>query len=514
MKNKRMIVNLLANIISFTINMAIGFLLTPFIVNKLGREAYGFIGLANNFVSYASVLTVALNSVAGRFITIKIHQKKLNEANIYFNSVLIANTIMSTVLALFSAGIIINLERIINISQNLMIDVKVTFAIVFLNFVITLITSIFNVATFVRNRLDLSAIASIKANILRGIVLISLFSLLKPRVYYISISAVVMSAVIAIYNTNYTKKLLSEIKIKTQYFKLNAVKELLSLGIWNSVNNLSQILLNGLDLLIANLLVSSQAMGDLSIAKSIPMIISSFLGTIGGVYAPKFTILYAEKNIDGLVDEIKLSMKTIGVILTVPLVGFMVFGIDFYKLWLPTVPSDEILKIQILSLLTFMPTFISVFIFTLYHINTITNKLKVPVLLTFGISILSTITVIILLKTTSIGVYAIAGVSSTFMLLRVIFFVPIYAAYSLNVKWTTFYSPMIKGTLTFSIISLVFWLGHKLVYISTWSDLMFSGIIFGIIGYILNFFIILSKAERQNIISNIKRKLLRKKGNN
>lgn len=41
--------------------------------------------LGNNVINYITILTVALNSVAGRFITIEYHQGKKKEANEYFH---------------------------------------------------------------------------------------------------------------------------------------------------------------------------------------------------------------------------------------------------------------------------------------------------------------------------------------------------------------------------------------------------------------------------------------------
>jgi len=72
MKNKQLAINMIASIVTFAINLGISFFLAPFIINKLGRESYGFIGLINNFVSYASIVTIALNSMADRYITLKI----------------------------------------------------------------------------------------------------------------------------------------------------------------------------------------------------------------------------------------------------------------------------------------------------------------------------------------------------------------------------------------------------------------------------------------------------------
>ena len=130
MKKKELLINMISSIVSFVITMGISFFLTPFIVGKLGREAYGFIGLINNIISYASVVTIALNSMAGRFITLKIHQDDNEGANIYFNSVLIGNIIMSIAFSLISLILLFNLGNIFHIPNSLNIDVKIAFSLV------------------------------------------------------------------------------------------------------------------------------------------------------------------------------------------------------------------------------------------------------------------------------------------------------------------------------------------------------------------------------------------------
>ena len=95
---KQMYINLIAQTIAYAVNLAISFFLTPYIVNHIGVEANGFVGLANNFVEYAQLITVALNSMAGRYITIKLHQKNQKEANKYFTDVFFANLFLAVVL--------------------------------------------------------------------------------------------------------------------------------------------------------------------------------------------------------------------------------------------------------------------------------------------------------------------------------------------------------------------------------------------------------------------------------
>lgn len=509
MKSKKLFANMIASIFSFIVNLGISFLVTPFIVEKLGEEAYGFTLLANNFVTYGSIVTIALNSMAGRFISIAIHRKDEKSAETYYSSVFVANMVISLVLAIVSLFIVIRLKSLINVSDTLYRDVQITFALAFINFLISVISAVFTVATFVTNTLHLSSIRNIISNVIRVVIIIPMFAFLSPRIFYISIAAIASTVFIAISNYYLSNRLLPNLKIKFSKFSFKAIKEIISAGIWNSVNSLSTMLLTGLDLLIANLFISPAAMGILSVAKTVPTSILSFLGTIGNIFTPQFTILYAKNDIKGLVKEVKFSIKFFSFLMTVPLAGFIIFGTEFFTLWLPSKTASEILEIQILSVLTIGPNLVSSYIFSLYSINSVTNKLKVPVLLTLGLSVLSTGIVFILLKTTSLGVYAIAGVSSTILILRILIFVPTYAAHNLKVKLTTFYKPLFLALGTFALLLGVFYGVNKFVTINSWLSLAIVAIAVGALGYCISFACILNREEKSKVknmlLSKIKR---------
>ena len=92
MQNKKAtLVNIFAALITLGVQMFISFWLSPFVVGKLGEEAYGFINLANNFVSYASLVAIAINSMACRYISVSYNSNRIEEAKSYFCSVFIAN---------------------------------------------------------------------------------------------------------------------------------------------------------------------------------------------------------------------------------------------------------------------------------------------------------------------------------------------------------------------------------------------------------------------------------------
>ncbi len=500
MRKKRLFINLISNIISFILQIGISFLLTPIIVEKVGDAAYGFIGLANNFVSYATLFTIVINSMASRFITLELSKNNLKEANKYYSSVFIMNIIMSSMVAIASIVIICNLNLIIEIPSNIQWDVYITFSLAFINLIISLLGTIFSVATYAKDRLDMSAIRTIIGNILKALFLIIAFSFFVPKIYYICIGALIVTIYSMITNIRITKKIAPELKIDSKLYDRKSVITLAKAGVWNLLSNLSRILLTGLDLLIANIFIGPDAMGILSIAKTIPNNIESLLGTISTTFGPQFIMLYSQNKIKDLVKSIKFAIKMFGIIMIVPIVGILVYGGEFFTLWLPSKTPNEIMQIQILSILSMITYIANANGYIFFLIDTVTNKLKRPVLVTLFMSIASTITTLVLLKTTSLGIYAVAGVSSIYWALKVFFFNTINAAKNLRIKWYTFFGQFIKNIICLLINIVVFIILKNYLLFDTWLHFAISILIVGCIGYALNFLILLNKDDKNALL--------------
>lgn len=507
MKNKRLIINLISNIFSFLLQLAISFIITPIITEGIGDAAYGFIGLANNFVSYANIFTVIINSMASRFITFELTKGNKENANKYFSSVLLMDIVMSIIISIISLGMIITLRFFLDIPDNLLFDVKLTFFLAFVNLIISILNTVFSVATFAKNRLDLSAIGNIIANLIKAITLIVLFNIFMPRIYYITISAIVYSIIVIILNIKFTKELLPDMDITIKKFDKNSIVTIVKSGIWNSINSLGKTLLTGLDLLIANMFLGADAMGLISISKTIPTSIENLLITISNIFSPQFIYYYSKREIKKLVKYVNFSIKIISFLLIVPVAGFIIFGVDFFTLWLPSKNISEVIEIQILSILALLPYCVSMCNYSLFLLDTTTNKLKRPVIVTLIISILSTIITLLVLKFSNLGIYAVAGISSIFWSIKVFFFNTINAAKNLRIKWNTFYFQYIKNLFIFILVIVLFYIFKKFIIVGTWWELIKYAIILGLAGYILTFLVMFDKEEKIKVINIFLNKL-------
>ena len=500
---KRMGINLLAQVVSFALNAAINFLLAPYIVRYISDEIYGFVGLANTFTSYITIATVALNSLHSRYVTINVAKKKYDKASEYFSSVTIANTVMALILVIPSAILIVFLNAFLKLPSGFEIDIKVLWAFIFLNFLISLATGSMDVAPYCCNRLDLSAKRSMESNVFKCIVLVVMFSMFKPHIWFVGFSALVAGIYVVITNIRYVKTLTPQLKIRRKLFSWRVVKELLYDGVWSSINQLTQVLMNGVDLLIANIAISAMDMSLLSYSKVIPLQLTNLMMTISNTFSPHLTLTYAKDDKDIFVREMNTTTKICGFFCSIPALGMIAFGGPFYRLWLPTLAKSQITMIQILSIMAMIPIAFHAYLYPLCMVNTITCRIRVPGIFSLIIGVLNVAGVVVLLNTTNLGIYGIKLVSTVLLIVKTALFTPIYAARNISVKWYTFLKILIPGGISSAIILALYYAMVYVIDINSWVKLIVCIAVAGIAGYVINFFILLSNREREMILDKV-----------
>ncbi len=321
--NKAILLNMLWSLLAVIVNYAINFFLTPYVTRNIGVDAYGFVTMANTYTTYIDILSVALNSFAGRFISISYHKKDYDEANRYFSSVIIADMVLAISVFIPSLIIIHKLKYLLNIPEMLVGDVKALFGLVLCKYLLTMLMTAFNVGTFIANRLDLSERHRAISYFINGGILLLLCVLLSPHVWYVGLAGVCSSLYLFIMYYSYTRKLTPELHCSRESFSMKNIKTLVTYGIWNTFNNLGNILNHGLDLLITNLMLNSLAMGYVSIAKSMSTICYALVTNIANAFKPTQLQYYAEEKKDELISALKTSMKITGLFCEIIISGLL-----------------------------------------------------------------------------------------------------------------------------------------------------------------------------------------------
>jgi len=499
-RNKQHAINVAASVINMLVGALISFFLTPYIVKTIGVEANGFVSLANNFISYATVASTALNSMAGRFIMMSLYQNDEEKVSNLYSSLFWGNIFLAVVYAVLGLACVLYLEYLVVIPDNLVIDVKFLFSLLFLSTIVYSISAAWSLSPYIKNKLYLDSINGSLQSVLRLILILALFAWLPPSVSLVGIASLVGAVVGSAIKLLFKSTLLPNLKARFRDFSWPSIKTLISSGIWNTISSMGNILTSGMDLLVANIFVGPKAMGVLAVAKVMPGFISTLNFTIAHVFTPSLIIDYAHSDTKQIVHTISQSAKLISVVCSIPLAFLFVYGVEFYKLWQPT---QDAWILFILSTITIFGRVFFTGMQPLFSVFTVVNKVKENSLVTILNGLIIIVVTLALVKYTSLGVYAVAGVSVVCCFIKNVVFVIPYSAKYLGLNKYVFFETLRPSVYCTVILCLIGVVMRFLFTANTWPQLILAAIIFTIIGFVATTFIVLTAKERSALIGKL-----------
>lgn len=487
---------------AYVFSYGIMLVLTPYITDTIGTEAYGFVTLAKQFTDYALIVTTALNTYSARYIGIAYHEGDMDKANTYFSSVFWGDMALGTGIFALAGLMIAVLDRLLSIPAAITADVKVLFLLTFLAFWVSTVFSVFGCVGYVRDRMDLKGVFKTLSYLTDALALVIAYTLFRPKVFYVGIGTLLMALVIALSDLWMSRRFLPMLTASRKYFSMAAVKRLVTEGFWASFNMVGDLLNNGLDLLVCNQMLTSLAMGQLAVAKTMHTIIKSLYLIVDQAFIPRFLNRYAAKDGEGLLSELKISMKVSGLLANLAFAGFAALGMAYYRLWIPGQDIDLIYKLTVVTILTVIPTGA---IHPLYYIYTLTLKQKIPCYVTVAGGFFNVAGMYLLIKYAGMGVYAVAW--TTVAVMCVINFVtnPLYMAHCLHVPLGTFYPDILRNVLSCGALTLLFSLLARLFAPHSWLTLILCAALCAVLGAPLHVLLVCNSSQRAGVPALVRR---------
>lgn len=505
MNTKKMLINMVASIVSFVVALLISFVISPYVVSKLGEEAYGFLNLASSFVSYATLVTTAVNSMASRFISVEFNRGRVEEAKKFFASVFIVNCVLYAIILMVSLVFIYNLQNIITISPELVSQVKITFLLSFLNLGFSMMGTVYTAAVFSTNNMHWDSALQIVVNVVKSVLIFALFLCLEPKIYFMSIAILAAGIITFAGNYIFTKKLLVGFEIKLSLFDVKKIKKLIQSGSWVLLSHVSNMLLNGFDLLLCNQLISSAIMGRMSIAKQIPLALGQVLGSLSSIFTAALTETFAKNTTDRMVEDTKLLLRILAAVLSVPFAGVIIYGKTFLTLWLSTAKytPDQVNQIYWIMVIALIDIIISAYMYSIHSVFIALNKVRPYAIALFVSSIISIVLTLILVLNTGLGVYAIVGTSTVVLGFTHGVIVPGYAAKLLGEKIGCFWKTELRAWMLLGLLSVVFYAISRCFSVTGWLSFFGVVAINGVVGYVISFFVALNKSEQKLLLDKL-----------
>ena len=165
------------------------------------------------------------------------------------------------------------------------------------------------------------------------------------------------------------------------------------------------------------------------------------------------------------------------------LTSLVVIGNSFFMLWVPNEDSD---LLQVLSILTIAGMTVNGGIQCVYNIFSVVNKIKINSIVNLISDLGIVLTVLLLLKTTDLGVYAVAGVSSFVIIIRSLCFSVPYAAYCSQIEKWFFYKQIVLNLLALFVSVVIAMMLKSFFDISTWWDIIVVALLCCITSFIVH----------------------------
>lgn len=494
---RQLLLNMAAAITAFVVQAGISFVLTPYITSTLGVEAYGFVTLSNSLASYVSVITVAVTSMSSRFVSMRLFSGDEVGASGYYSSTLATLLVCVVLIAVPGLVCIGVIDDLLSISSGLVGDVRVLMLFVLANFSISLMSSNLAIGFYVRNRLFVASTLNAVGYAIRAILMIVLFAILPAKVWIVGASTFVATSIVQVMYLRYKRKLAPELVFRVQDVSVKRAATVLKAGVWNSITQLGSVLANGLDLLVSNVMIGAVSMGVLSIAKVIPQAMDSVASAITGSFQPTLMRLYAQGDVDGLVAYAKWAMRVVGLVIALPVGIFLALGTDFFRLW---VPSQDAGLLYVLSgfgvgMWAFGgPTLV------VQNIFTVLNRIKVNSLLICAGGVLVMLVEVLLLKTTRLGLFAIAATSFAERTVRnLVYVVPAGSRY-LDRPWWEFYPAAARAFLAVVIVAACGRAARYMVFPGGWWSLIGCALAGATLGGSVCAIVLFDRFERRRLV--------------
>ena len=495
----------LASILGYVemfIAIAVAFIYTPFMLDKMGQSEYGLYSLVVSLVAYLSVLDMGFGNAMVRYVSksqAQTNKEKENKINSLF---LIVYTLIGAVALIIGIALYFNIENVF--SQNLTaveinkakIIMIILVATVALNFPLSVFTSYVTAS----EKFIFLKIITILKDISIPIIMIPL--LLNG---YKSITmALINNGFIIIVQIITLIYCLKKLKMKFNFHigkeEKSLLKEIAGYSFFIFLNIIVDALYNNTDSIILGSVSGTVAVAVYAVAVKITQINTKFSTNISGLFLPSITKTLEEKNGEEKVSKLFNRISRIQLyIMMLILSAFFIVGKIFINLW----AGPEYIDAYYIILLLIAPAIIPLTQNIGISILQAKNRHQFRSIMYIFIAILNVLISIPLAKSFG-GIGAAIGTAIGNLLGQIII-MNIYYYKVIHIDIIEYWKNFIRFSLPVIIVSILGFLLNNKINIMSWKIFIIEGIIY-FVTYFIYVYIYMNEDEK-NFVKKILNKV-------
>ncbi len=325
--------NAVLNVISRVFSIVLGFIFMPYIVHKLGAEAYGIYILIFAVIGYFALLDLDLGQAIIKYVA---------EYRVVDDFKRINHVVGVTLLLFLLMGIIGGLivfyfsdfltSRFLKIQDQFLPVARFTFRVAALGFVFTMLLSAFSSIPKALNRYDITSrltmLVSLLTTLSTVLLLYTGFGLQEIVILEVTITLLTVMSYMLI-----NKGLLPQLKYMPSY-DAATLKTVLPFGIYSSLGRLSYILQFQLDRILIGALLGASFVTYYFVPFTLVSKAVTLTSQLSGVIMPVVSGLQGKKDFKSLIRVYLQSSRLIVAIASSVCLPLFLFGDRLLYLWM------------------------------------------------------------------------------------------------------------------------------------------------------------------------------------
>lgn len=438
--------NIVFSLASVASSAASSLLLVPLITNYLGVDAYGYIGVCAALVNAGTIVSLAITSLATRYIIISLNAEDGNFARV-INSILFGCVVIAAILVGIFVALIANLPHIINVQPEYISQVKILFLFMGLSLVVNILGTPFVAGLYYVNDLRPYYVFQSLSQLSRIVIPLVAFNLITPYLFLPYAAAFIVDTFALGFYFLRRNRYFPSFKISVHKVQLKLLKEILCSGSWVSISKAGDVLLSTISTYLTNILLGVYLTGVFAAIMQLQGLFAVLTNSIISALVPNILKMYTKLDSQSYVSWLDKYIRLVAVF-----VGFIagllaVFGDPFLELWLNEGMKDYSLVVALVLIGAGLS-----YPFEVHNQALIAfNKVKLPSLVAVIFGVFNVLMTCLFCVMLNMGLLGIALAQFMSLVIRGWVFYPIYLNRVCGGKDLKIYKGSIVGVVAMAI---------------------------------------------------------------
>ncbi len=351
-RNKNLLKQVSSSVIFKVMSVAIGLLLVPAVLGKLGKESYGVWVILLSLMQWIALVDVGIGNGLKNKLTEALALNRLQSAREYVSTAYFCVLIIAVglIIVLIPIFLLVNWNQFFNYHQSSASELTMIMMIFVSSVIIYLILSLINQVLNSLQKNSLTTLPSIFSNL----VFLLIVKFLIPDVQsslFIIVLIYCLSFILCIGAFNIAVfKRYSYLRPSLSHFKKDKIRAILSLGIKFFIIQITCIIIFSTDNLIITQLFGAAVVTTYAIPFVIFNNIGNFINMLTAPLYSSYTEAYSKGELEWIREKVLLLVKLI-----VPFIGGIIIVLLFF---------DLIIKLWIkgpINIPTYLPTLMGIY---------------------------------------------------------------------------------------------------------------------------------------------------------